>query len=192
VADYVRRAGRADLAGGALLLWSVAEGRRGARWRASGRRAGRLLWDLLLEVGVDGRPGRLEIATAAGQLTLHPEPDGTSAHGNVVSAAGVRPLVHPWTDRHWFEFGSSPIPTAALCRALRPVIPPGEARPVPGLHVDDALVARPGVRTVHRLTDATWRIEDADGSTRVLSLDAEGLPVFEAASGWPLEVDITG
>ena len=199
---YVRRAGRAALVDGSTLLWSIAEGGRGARWRGSTRRDGALLSDLLLEVGVDGHPGRLEITTTAGQLTLHPEPDQASAHGNVVSAEGVRPLAYEWSPHHWFESRQSPLVAAAMCRALRAAVGVGEFRLVPGLHVDDALRVWRGERGVRRLTDSRWLIEEADGFGWELSLDAEGLPIFEAgerrdpastvAPVWPLEVDPPG
>jgi len=187
---------------GSTLLWSIAEGGRGARWRGSTRRGGELVSDLLLEVGLDGRPGRLEITTAAGQLTLHPEPDQASAHGNVVSADGVRPLAFAWSPRHWFESRQGPLVAAAMCRALQANVGVGEFRLVPGLHVDDGLRVWRGERGVQRLTDSRWLIEEADGFGWELSLDDEGLPIFEAgeqrdpgstaAPVWPLEVDSAG
>jgi hypothetical protein len=196
---WVRRAGRAALQDGSTLLWSIAEGRRGARWRASTRRDDALLSDLLLEVGIDGRPGRLEITAPAGQLTLHPEPDGESAHGNVVTPDGVRPLVFDWSPAHWFESRDGPVVAAAMCRAMRESVGVGETRIVPGLHVDTSLRVWRGVRGLERLTETRWRIEEADAFAWELSLDDEGLPIFEAgevrnpSSGaapmWPLEVD---
>ena len=199
---YVRRAGRAGLQDGSVLLWSMAEGARGARWRASTRRGDALLSDLLLEVGTNGRPGRLEITTPAGQLTLHPEGDGLTAQGNVVTPDGVRPLAYEWSPRHWFESRQGPVVAAAMCRALAREIGVGEFRLVPGLHVDDALRVWRGERGLQRLTATRWLIEEADQSGWELSLDDEGLPIFEAgerrdttseaAPVWPLEVDSAG
>ena len=84
---WLRRAGRLLLGGGETVLWSVAEGRRGRRWRSARRDAdGNLVSDLLLELDPVGRWTRLELATTAGILTLHPEPDDTAVHGNVVTA----------------------------------------------------------------------------------------------------------
>jgi hypothetical protein len=155
--------------------------------------------DLLLEVGVDGRPGRLEIATPAGLLTLHPEPDGQSAHGNVVGVDGVRPLAFAWSPRHWFEARQGPLVAAAMCRSLRAELGVGEVRLVPGLHVDDELRVWRGERGVQRLTETRFLIEEANGFGWELSLDDEGLPIFEAGEArtpgsaaapiWPLEVD---
>jgi hypothetical protein len=181
-----------------VLLWSIAEGARGARWRASGRGPNGLLWDMLLEVGLDGRPGRLEMTMPSGQLTLHPEPDGLSARGNVVTVDGVRPLAFPWSPRHWFESRQGPVTSAAMLRSLRSEVAVGEFRLVPGLHVDDELGVSRGERGVQRLTESRWSIKESDGFRRELSLDADGLPIFEAgdernaaseaARVWPLEV----
>jgi hypothetical protein len=181
-----------------VLLWSIAEGRRGARWRASTSRDGALLSNLMLEVSVTGRPTRLEIATPAGLLTLHPEPDGVSAHGNVVGVDGVRPLAFEWSPRHWFESRQSPVVAAALCRAFLSELEVGEFRLVPGLHVHDDLTVWRGQRGVQRLTPTRFLIEEADNSGWELSLDDEGLPIFEAgetrtpdseaAPLWALEV----
>ena len=153
---------------------------------------------MLLEVGLDGRPGRLEMTMPSGQLTLHPEPDGLSAHGNVVSVDGVRPLAFPWSPRHWFESRQAPVTAAAMLRSLRAEVAVGEFRLVPGLHIDDELRVWRGERGVQRLTGSRWSIEEADGFRWELSLDADGLPIFEAgddrraaseaAPVWPLEV----
>jgi hypothetical protein len=183
-----------------VLLWSIAEGRRGARWRGSTALDGTLRSDLLLEVDVDGRPTRLEIATPAGLLTLHPEPDGQSAHGNVVGRDGVRPLAFEWSARHWFESRQGPLVAAAMCRALRGELAVGELRVLPGLHVDDELRVWRAERGVQRLTPTRFLIEEATGFGWELSLDEEGLPIFEAgdrrspgstaAPIWPLEVEL--
>ena len=150
-------------------------------------------------MGRNGRPGRLEITSEAGQLTLHPEPDGTSAHGNVVTTDGVRHLAFEWSESHWFEGRQDPVTAAAMVRALRGEMSVGEFRLVPGLHVDDALRVWRGERGVERLMETRWSIEEADGFRWELSLDADGLPVFESgtdrnpgadqATVWPLEVD---
>jgi hypothetical protein len=195
---YVRRAGRATLQDGSVLLWSIAEGRRGARWRASTRGPSGLLSDLMLEVNGGGRPTRLEIATPAGLLTLHPEPDGRSAHGNVVTPDGVVPLSFDWSERHWFESRQGPVVSAAMVRALRDDLGVGQTRVVPGLHVDDDLRVWRGVRGLERMSPTRWSIEEATGFRWELSLDDAGLPIFEAgedrtpdsvaAPVWPLEV----
>jgi hypothetical protein len=89
-----------------------------------------------------------------------------------------------------------------MCRALSAEVDVGAFRLVPGLHIDDALRAWRGQRVVTRLSETRWLIEEADESGWELSLDAEGLPIFEAgdvrdsestaAPVWDLEVDAGG
>src|SRR5512147_136645 len=92
VAEPLRRAGAGTLADGSQLVWSVADGHRGRRWRAVAGLNGVITHALLLEVDVAGRPAKLELATPAGLLTLHPEEGSGRLHGNVVTEAGVRHL----------------------------------------------------------------------------------------------------
>jgi hypothetical protein len=111
----LRRAGRLPLPGAGDVLWSVAEGRRGRRWRALRRDAdGVLVSDLLLEVDPAGRWSRLELATGVGILTLHPEPDGSAVHGNVVTPGGVIPVALPWSRAHRLVLPGDPVATVAL------------------------------------------------------------------------------
>lgn len=194
---WIRRAGRAGLIDGSILLWSMAEGARGTRWRASTRIGGAVTSDLLLEVGRDGRPGRLEVTTAVGQLTLHPEHDQRTAQGNVVGPDGVRPINLPWSPAHWFEVRLGPVVSAAMVNALRSQVGVGEHRIVPGLHVDPQLRVWYGIRSVERRSETGWTIEEADESSWELELDADGVPRFEGGQGddprtalapvWPLE-----
>ena len=95
----LRRAGRGRVADGTDVTWSVAEGRRGRRWREVRTREEGIVARLLLETDPDGRFAHLELSTAAGLLTLHPEGDGT-LHGNAVTADGVEHVVGvPWPRR---------------------------------------------------------------------------------------------
>ncbi|MBI3749708.1 MAG: hypothetical protein HY262_12815, partial [Chloroflexi bacterium] len=50
----LRRAGAGTLADGSELVWSVADGRRGRRWRAFASVEGVVTHALLLEVDVTG------------------------------------------------------------------------------------------------------------------------------------------
>jgi hypothetical protein len=94
----LRRAGRGRLPDGSTAIWSVSEGSRGRRWREMRRTAnGGLIASLLLETHPEGRFAHIELSTAAGLLTLHPEADGT-LHGNVIREAGIRHIEGlPWT-----------------------------------------------------------------------------------------------
>jgi hypothetical protein len=162
---WLRRAGRLDLSDGATVLWSVAEGRRGRRWRSLRLdAAGQLLSDLLLETDPDGRWTRLELGTAAGLLTLHPAPDGGSAHGNVVTGRGVVPLALPWSARHRLLLPDEPVAAAAL-----------GAR-----HGDRPQAPGPGL-----LVGADLAVTASDGDLPPMVAPADGLP----GPSWPLEAE---
>jgi hypothetical protein len=88
VADWVRRAGHGRTDDGRSVTWSIAEGRRGRRWREVVVAGEGIASSLLLELDTLRRFSHLELSTPAGLLTLHPEGDGT-LHGNVVRAGGI-------------------------------------------------------------------------------------------------------
>lgn len=92
---WLRRAGTGRLDGGGVVVWSVAEGRRGRRWRWTVVDDGIVRHAGLVEQDERGRLGRLELATADGMLTLHPSDDRREIHGNVVAPSGVRGLAFP-------------------------------------------------------------------------------------------------
>ncbi len=128
---WLRRAGLLDVGGGETVLWSVAEGRRGRRWRSVRRGSGNeLLSDLLIEADPGRRWTRLELATARGILTLHPEPDDGVVHGNLITARGVAPLTFGWSPRHRLVVVGEPVAAAAVGVADGVFIAPG-----PGLVV---------------------------------------------------------
>ena len=111
----LRRAGRVPLPDNGDVLWSVAEGRRGLRWRAVRRDpSGAIVSDLLLELDPAGHWSRLELATSDGILTLHPEPDRSAVHGNVVTPSGVRPLALAWSAAHRLMLPGDPVAAVAL------------------------------------------------------------------------------
>jgi hypothetical protein len=93
---WLRRAGRGRTTDGADVLWSLAEGERGRRWRWTMRDGGRLVHVGLVERDPSGAFARLELAAPAGLLTFHPAPDGRLAHGNVVGSEAVRPIAVAW------------------------------------------------------------------------------------------------
>ena len=194
MSDAVRRAGRATLADGIEVVWSVADGRRGRRWRALTRHAGSVGSSLLLEVAPDGRPARLELATATGLLTLHQEPAGR-LHGNAVTDEGVRHLTLAWGDDHELEVEPLAISGAVTARRLGGLVAVGEGTVVPVVAIDGAFAIHEATRRYDRLDAATWRIV-GDGVTRTVTVNAGGLPVWPAQEGepsgageWPLELD---
>jgi hypothetical protein len=194
MSDAVRRAGKATLTDGIEVIWSVADGRRGRRWRVMTRRGGSIGFSLLLEVSPDGRPARLELATEAGLLTLHPEAAGM-LHGNVVTGTGVRHLTLAWSDDHELEVEPLGISRAVTARRLGGSVPVGEGAVVSIVAIDGTLGIHEAMRRYNRLDGRTWRIV-GDADTRTLTVDEDGLPVWPTPPGtpsgtgeWPLELD---
>jgi hypothetical protein len=180
--DGLRRAGHGQLPDGSTVTWSIAEGRRGRRWREVRVGAGGPISSLLLETDADGRFSHLELSTAAGLLTLHPEKDET-IHGNAVTQGGVRHVVGlPWDREGIVLVVGSPITSAAAAQLLRGSI--GEAAMSnPALLIGlDLGVERREVR-VERLPYGTWRFEGYDA----IGVGADGVPSLRAGDDWPLE-----
>jgi hypothetical protein len=167
----------------------VADGRRGRRWRAVATDDDRITHALLLEVGLDGHVARLELTTPAGLLTLHPDADGSTLHGNVVSSTGVRHLSYPWGPDHAVAVVGRPIADAVTAHRLVGSVGVGEGRDVPTLAIGpDVALVETDVR-FERVSDDAWRLSDASGD-RTMTVDARGLPfAAEDAVEWPLELD---
>jgi hypothetical protein len=184
--ELVRRAGRGTDATGALVLWSVAEGRRGRRWRevrsASG---GGLVSSLLLETDPGDRVNHIELGSGLGLLTLHPESDGT-LHGNVVTSAGIEHVVGlPWSQDAVLLVEGSTIAAAAAARGLRDAVSAGSSVSRPGVIVDPGLAVRAADVTIERFGEDAWRL----GSTGEIAIDDLGLPLLAGARIWALEAE---
>lgn len=186
----VRRAGTATLPGGAEVRWTVADGTRGRRWRAAMTRGGVLVASVLLEVDHEGRPGRFELATAAGLLTLHPEPSG-GLHGNAVLPDGVRHLAMAWDADHELGIEGLPIGDAVTARRLAATTAVGEGRVVRTVTVGLDLSVRDSRTRFTRVADTTWQVDDEDGAApRTVTIDERGLPTWPGrAEEWPMELD---
>ena len=167
MADWLRRAGSGRTEDGSQVTWSVAEGRRGRRWReviVDG--LGEVRSSLLLELDPTGRFSHLELSTAHGLLTLHPEPDGT-LHGNAVTPDGLRHVRGvPWHPDRAIRLDGSVVCVAA---ARRPDgswaesflwIEQSLAIGAVGAPVDRALVDDAGLPRLHGGT--TWPLEASD------------------------------
>ncbi len=188
----VRRAGTGRLPGGHRLTWTVADGRRGRRWRATTTSAdGRLVGALLVEVGTDGALRKIEVASPAGLLTLHPEVGEGTLHGNVVRPAGISHVTLPWTARHLLFAGSSPVTGAVAAAQLERELPAGQGSAIPAVEIADDLSIRQATWRVARVGERRWRLLAADGGPSVaVTLDDDGIPTaLEDAETWPLEVD---
>jgi hypothetical protein len=191
----VRLAGSARLPDGSRLAWTVADGTRGRRWRSvTTSPDGRLVLATLLEVEPDGVPAKLELASPDGLLTLHPEADGRSLHGNVVRAGGVEHVALPWSERHLLVAGGSPVTAAVAARRLAGVIGVGEGWTVPAVEVQPELRVREATWRVARVAERRWHLVAADGGALItVDLDPLGIPVRLADEArWPLEVASPG
>jgi hypothetical protein len=113
----------------------------------------------LIEVEPSGAFARLELSSAVGILTLHPDPDRRSIHGNVVTTEGVRPLAFDWNPRGGLEIADDPFATAILAA--------GEGS---------------GTLVVRR----RFGVVAGSGSGR-LPLDQRGVPRLADGREWPLE-----
>ncbi len=186
MSDLVRRAGRGPDATGALVVWSVAEGRRGRRWReVRSVAAGGVVSSLLLETDPGGHFSHSEFATEVGLLTLHPESDGT-IHGHVVTADGVEHVVGlPWSLDAVLLIDGSTVAAAAAAHGLRHTIGAGASESRPAVFVDLSLAVRAADVTIERAGEDTWRL----GSSGEVAVDDDGLPLLAGARIWPLEAE---
>jgi len=189
VTAFLRRAGTARLADGASLAWSLAEGRRGRRWRAVATVNGAITHALLFEVDLAGRPARLELTTPAGLLTLHPEPDGSSLHGNVVGMEGVQHLALAWSPEHGLAVDGRPLADAVTAHRLAGTIGVGESRSVQVVAIASDLAFREETVQFRRQASGTWRITGPTDE-RTLAIDPRGIPTgLGEAVEWALELD---
>jgi len=183
----VRRGGRGTLPDGAQLTWSLAEGGRGRRWRASRLRDGRLEGTILLEIDAAGRPARLELGTADGLLTLHPDREKLELHGNVVTPAGIRHLRLDWSPAHELVVDGFPVVLLAAVRRLDAVIPVGQTAERAAVIVDSGLRCHVATIRLSRLDERRWRAE-GEGSAIGVEIDADGAPAgLDESADWPLE-----
>lgn len=196
----VRAAGRARDASGRLVLWSVAEGARGRRWREATLDgvAPALARSLTIETGPDRLPSRLEAATGLGLLTLHPEPHGV--YGNAVGRRGVRPIAieRAMPGTRLLVDGSG-LSAAALAWSMEPVVPVGDRVSVDVIRVElpepggdgDILV---GLETVsaQRIDAGVWRLIRAGREPMEVHVDPDGLPMAGPGRRWPLDAEEPG
>jgi hypothetical protein len=171
--SYVRRAGAGRFADGSTVVWSVAEGSKGRRWREVRSRDGAVVSSLLFETFPDRGFAHMELSTAAGLLTLHPETDAT-LHGNAVTAAGVEHVVGlPWPEGSLLIVHGSPIALAAAAWSLQGG----------GAATGDQNVA---------MVDSSLRVRTTTVPVAGLArhpIDEDGLPILDGGQSWPLELE---
>lgn len=189
MSDLLRRAGTFRLLDSALVTWTVADGSRGRRWRASSTVDGVLTHALLIEVDPAGRVARLELTTPAGLLTLHPDSAGTTLHGNIVTLGGVQPVTFDWGPDHALSVDGRPIADAVTAHRLTETTRVGERRKVSVVAISPDLALRESTFVFEPVRYRIWRIGDEAGD-RMLRLDDRGIPAgFADASDWSLELE---
>ncbi len=186
----IRLGGRAGLDGGGTVTWSVAEGRRGRRWREVVTQGDGVARSVLLEVSPAGRPTYLELATPSGLLTLHPDTHERELHGNAVTSDGIRHLRFDWSLDHELDIVGSTVAAAVATHRLSALVAAGEGRRTPVLRIDDALEPRPATRRVTRTSSGGWHIVDLEtDQEQTVILDDDGVPLLPGTVTWPLETD---
>ncbi len=186
--EPTRAAGWGVAADGSEVTWTVAEGRRGRRWREVVSRDGAVAHALLLETAPDGRFSHLELARGDGLWTFHPEPDGT-LHGNHVGRGevDVRHVTGwPFAPDDAILIEDSVISLAAIAWSRASSMAVGSSVDVAAVVIggDGALEPVPALR-VERLSATGWRV----GEAPPFELDPAGLPLLAGGSTRPLEVD---
>jgi hypothetical protein len=182
-----RLAGWGTDADGSIVTWTVADGRKGRRWREVVSADGVVAHALLLETDGDRRLSHLELARADGLWTFHPEPDGT-LHGNHVGRAlpGVRHVVGwPFAPGDALLVEGSTLSLAALAWASTATLAEGLPAALAGVVIGAGgdLVQVPDIR-LERLSATRWRV--GEGST--IEVDGRGIPVLDGGETRPLEL----
>jgi hypothetical protein len=181
--DRLRRAGSGLDAEGLWVVWSVAEGKRGRRWREVRSHDSGVASSLLLETDPEGRFTHLELSTSAGLLTLHPEDDGT-LHGNLVTPKGVEHVRGlRWDAERLVLLEGSIVCQAAAAELLRGRSAFGSSESRPAVVVPRTLRLEAAQVHVERITGAEWRF----GDRPPIRLDDRGLPQLHEGESWPLE-----
>ena len=184
----IRRAGTGLMLAGGRVTWTVADGARGRRWRSMVTDGGLLAGTMLLETGPGGAVLKLELATAAGLLTVHPE--GGSLHGNVARPGGMEHIDLPWSDGHILIVVGTPATAAAATGIIADLVGVGEGHTIAGVGIDIGLSVRPVTYRVVRPAARRWRFVPADGGPETaVTVDDAGVPILDEAVSWPLEAD---
>jgi hypothetical protein len=183
VTDWLRRGGCGRDPDGWWVIWSVAEGSRGRRWREVRNRDVHVATSLLLETGRDGRFSHLELSTSTGLLSLHPEADGT-LHGNAVTSEGVEHVRGKAWDRDALVLlEGSTICKVAAAHLLRETMPAFSSIGRMAVRIPTTLWLEIAPVRVERVAPDVWRINGGEP----LHLTDDGLPVLAEGEIWQLE-----
>lgn len=185
MAARLRFGGRGQGVDGGSVVWSVAEGSRGRRWREVRNTGHAVASSLLLETDPAGRFAHLELSTPSGLLTLHPEGDGT-LHGHAIVSDGIEHV----EGLRWDADGVVLLEGSTVCRAAALPVLPGTLEPSTSLaHL--AVVIPPTLWLevkpvrIERIDVRSWRFGDEEP----FEVDLRGLPLLHGGEIWPLERD---
>ena len=188
MAPHLRFGGRGQGADGASVVWSVAEGSRGRRWREVRNAGQAVASSLLLETDPAGHFAHLELSTPSGLLTLHPEGDGT-LHGHAIVSDGVEHVA----GLTWDADGLALLEGSTVCRvaaaaSLAATLAEGQSRGQLAVVIPPTLWLEVKPIRIQRIAASVWRFGDEEP----LTLDHLGLPVLRGGEIWPLERDDVG
>ncbi|MEA2547866.1 MAG: hypothetical protein QOE42_464 [Chloroflexota bacterium] len=186
MAERMRVGGRGQGADGAAVVWSVAEGSRGRRWREVRNAGHAVASSLLLETDPAGRFAHLELSTPSGLLTLHPEGDGT-LHGHAIVSDGVEHVA----GLAWDADGIALLDGSTVCRlaavaGLANALAAGTSCGQLTVVIPATLWLEVKPIRIERIDATTWRF----GAEEPFEVDRDGLPVLRGGEIWPLEGDI--
>jgi hypothetical protein len=186
MAERMRVGGRGQGADGAAVVWSVAEGSRGRRWREVRNAGHAVASSLLLETDPAGRFAHLELSTPSGLLTLHPEGDGT-LHGHAIVSDGVEHVA----GLAWDADGIALLDGSTVCRlaavaGLANALAAGTSRGQLTVVIPATLWLEVKPIRIERIDATTWRF----GAEEPFEVDRDGLPVLRGGEIWPLEGDV--
>lgn len=179
----LRFGGRGQGLDGRSVIWSVAEGRRGRRWREVRNSGPGVASSLLLETDPDGRFAHLELSTPSGLLTLHPEADGT-LHGHAVVHDGIEHVVGlPWDGDAIALLDGSTVCRLAAAASLADSVAPASSKAHLAVVIPETLWLEVKPVRVERIAEREWRF----GSEEPFAIDGRGLPELRGGEIWPLE-----
>lgn len=174
--------------GEVTTTWSVSDGSRGRRWRATSAIGGSVL-SYALETDRDGRFVKIEAVTADALLTLHREADG-SLHGHVVRPAGIDHLALGTLPTPVILLEGEVLAAAALVAGLRELGTWARATdPVrlPVVRIARSLEVAIVEASIERADGDRFRIAGPGVAALEVVVGDGGLPVVPGAPGWPLE-----
>lgn len=180
---FLRVGGRGTTPGGRSVIWSIAEGSKGRRYREVRRAGEGIAHSLLLETDPDGRFSHLELSTPSGLLTLHPEPDGT-LHGHAIVSDGVEHVAGlAWEPDALIVIEDSVVCVVATAHLLRRTLAAGSSLARHAAWIPPTLWVEIRPVRVGRIGGGAWQV----GSDGPIAIQPTGVPGLAGGETWPLD-----